>query len=89
MLLTVEENMTPEELRKKMGDPDKKVVFIEMTPEMQERLSRISEEILDELTKRTTGPAEGFMVLNFLLESMRDVYGISNFTKHEVPEAEN
>jgi hypothetical protein len=58
-----------------LRDPDSKLHAIKITPEKQERLARICDEMIDELVKRTEGPAEAYMVLTFMLSALEETKG--------------
>jgi hypothetical protein len=76
--------MNEDELKKALHDPHSKVMAVKLTDEMKERLSRICDEIIDELTKRTQGPGEAFMVLHFVMETLKEEYGVAGaFVKNE------
>lgn len=67
--------MRPDEIKKALGDPNTRAVAVTLTPEMKERLERVTIEIMGELRKRTKGPGEAYMVLTELVSSFEETYG--------------
>jgi hypothetical protein len=68
--------MTPEELTAALRDPSTKAKLVELTPELKERIMRISDEMIEEVVKRTKGPAEAYMVMYFVMQSLEQMSGI-------------
>jgi len=63
-------------------NPESEVHTIELTPEYQEHLVHICEQVIDEIGKRTVGPAEALMVVHFIKESLEEEFGITGFHSH-------
>jgi hypothetical protein len=59
-----------------LAQPDTKTVTVEMTPERKELYSRMTHEIVDLLRANTKSPLEGYMIMQFVVHSFEDLYGI-------------
>lgn len=68
-----------EKLNKKaeglLRDPDTGIVLYELTAERKEKLTKLSEEIIDILRKKTDSPAEAMVLLNFMQETLAESLG--------------
>ena len=53
---------------------------IKLTEEDKERLVKICDEMIDELTKRTKGPIEAYMVLHFMNSSLEEMFDFKGGT---------
>jgi hypothetical protein len=56
--------------------PDSRAHTIEVTPELKQRLSKISAELIDWLQEHTKGPIEAYMLLHFTMETLQEAAGI-------------
>lgn len=63
------------EIEKLVKDPDSKTVLYELTPERKKELVKISNEIIDILGKRCSGPPEAAVVVHFLQEALEQLMG--------------
>ena len=59
-----------------LSDPDTRTKVIELTPELREKYSRVARELDEFLRARTSGPMEGYMVLQFVVHAFEECYGI-------------
>jgi hypothetical protein len=61
---------------KGLRDPDSAVASLEITDEVRARLIAASDELSAILMKRTRNPAEGYLVLHFMIEALRESMGL-------------
>lgn len=59
-----------------LAEPDTRKKVIELTPELKEKYSRVAHELDDWLRARTSGPMEGYMILQFVVQAFEECYGI-------------
>ena len=59
-----------------LGQSDTEAIQFEMTSERRERYGRVSKQIVDLLHAHTENPAEGYMVLQLIVHSFEEAYGI-------------
>jgi hypothetical protein len=64
--------ITPEQLK------DKKIEVITLTPERNEQFRKLSLKIAKELEENTESPLEAYMILQSLILSLEEVYGIES-----------
>jgi hypothetical protein len=50
--------------------------LIELTPERKQRLERVGDQIIDILRKDTESPAEAFIALQFVRETLEEMTGL-------------
>lgn len=60
-----------------LADPNTKAVTLEMTPEMRERFSVISHEIMGVIQAKTRGPMEAYVILKFIMSALEERFGIA------------
>ena len=59
-----------------LADPETRAKTIGLTPELKEKYGRVAHELDDFLRARTSGPMEGYMVLQFVVHAFEERYGI-------------
>ena len=59
-----------------MQQSDTKGILVEITPERREKLERVIGHLIDFLRVNTQGPAEAYMVMKFVMESLEKTCGI-------------
>lgn len=71
-----------------LRDPDTGVVLYELTAERKQKLTKLSEEIIYILRKRTEGPGEAMVLLHFLQETLEESLGtnVAGIEYREGPE---
>jgi len=59
-----------------LQQPDTQTVRSEMTPALRDKYRRVTSELIDLLKANTEGPIEAYMILQFVMQSFEENYGI-------------
>lgn len=63
-------------LQEALKNLETQMKVIELSPELKEKCTRVCIELVDFLKQKTTGPLEAYMILQSLIATMEECYGI-------------
>lgn len=66
-----------EKFKTDLRDPKARVETIELTLELKEKLIRVTDEVIDLLQKRCKRPSEAYIVVDFLKQSLEEMFDIT------------
>ena len=74
--MSTKSHLIDTQAEKALRESDTEAVAIEMTPELKQKFSRISGEVIDLLRAKTEGPIEAYILLKFIQHAFEEHYGI-------------
>ena len=69
-------------LERRLGQQMTKALMFDMDDARRDKFKRVSTKVIDLLRREMENPAEGYLLLQFVRESMEECYGIEDKEAH-------